>query len=915
MAAWRALRVVAQRKGLGRSEGLEPPFVGRDDDLRLVKDLLHATERERRPRLVSVTGVPGIGKSRLAWEFLKYVDGLAETVYWHQGRSAAYGSGVTFGALGEMVRMRAGIDETEDAEAAREKLHASISEYVDDDDRRWIEPRLAHLLGLAEAPSGGREELFSAWRAFFQSIARRGPTVLVFEDLQWADAGLMDFIESLLEWSRTDPIMVMTLSRPELRDLRPEWGTAQASFTSLHLDPLPDEAMDQLLNGFVAGLPPEIVVEVRQRAEGVPLYAVETIRMLVDRGVLVAEEAGYVVKGELGTLDIPETLHALVASRLDALPAEERRLLQDAAVLGTTVHPDSLAAVLGTTRSSLDPMLRNLVRKEFLRLDTDPRSPERGQFHFVQGVVAEVALSMLSRRDRSARHLAVARYFEATGDEELTGVVAAQYASAHRAAPETPDHDDLASAASTWLRRAGDRAASLGSLEQALDFYSQALELTSSGATRGELLEAAGDAATLAGRGDQARSLLREAVTIYGELGDKNGVGRASARIAFALAVERHYADALSIAEAAYLELGAEGDLEVRARLAIAIAGSYGHGLDLHKAVEWGETALELTEQLDDLSLFGEALYSRGLALFSLGRHRESLMLHRGLVGLAESAGLIREQSRTLMALGLCTMADDPVTSARNVLDAAEQARRAGVRPLQQTNLLNYAELCVLNGSWDEARRALAELGPLVESNAQWAAMLQAMLAASTGDHAGAAEWMRSQEHDDTREFIQAAATTYQCSAFVALAAGDLATAMHDADRAIQIDPLGINVHVAISVLGRAALWSRDVEGARRALEAGRRVRGRWSSATLDDVQAGIDALEGRVEEAANGFGGAVAAFGELDCHLAAALVTLDRLVLLGPAQDAAVAEAERTFTRLGALPYLERLRQVQATA
>jgi class 3 adenylate cyclase len=152
--AWRALRVVGKRKGLGRSERLEPPFVGRDDEIRLVKDLLHATARERRARLVSVTGVPGIGKSRLSWEFLKYVDGLAEDVYWHQGRSASYGEGVTFGALGEMVRMRAGINEVEDSDEARAKLSRSVGEFVtDEDERRWIEPRLAHLLGLAEAPT------------------------------------------------------------------------------------------------------------------------------------------------------------------------------------------------------------------------------------------------------------------------------------------------------------------------------------------------------------------------------------------------------------------------------------------------------------------------------------------------------------------------------------------------------------------------------------------------------------------------------------------------------------------------------------------------------------------------------------------------------------------------------------------
>ncbi len=184
--AWRAVRVIGQRGGAGRSAGLDPPFVGRTEELRLIKELLHATGRERKARLVSVTGIGGIGKSRLAWELLKYVDGLAADVYWHQGRCPAYGDGVTFWALGEMVRMRAGIAETDDAAESRTKLAAMVDGYVrDEDERRWILPRLAHLLGLDERPPGEREELFSAWRSLFRTDRRaryrrarvRGPPV------------------------------------------------------------------------------------------------------------------------------------------------------------------------------------------------------------------------------------------------------------------------------------------------------------------------------------------------------------------------------------------------------------------------------------------------------------------------------------------------------------------------------------------------------------------------------------------------------------------------------------------------------------------------------------------------------------------------------------------------------------------
>ena len=213
--AWRALHVVAVVGGAGRTERVEPPFVGRDAELRLLKDSFHATAREKRARLVSVIGPAGIGKSRLAWELEKYIDGLVEPVYWHRGRSPAYGEGVTFWALGEMVRERAGIAEGEDPRSTRSKLSATLADYVaDQDDRRWMEPRLAVLLGIEESVPGEREELYAAWRALFEGVAARRPVVLVFEEFHWADAGLIEFVASILEWSRTHPILIVNAGSP-----------------------------------------------------------------------------------------------------------------------------------------------------------------------------------------------------------------------------------------------------------------------------------------------------------------------------------------------------------------------------------------------------------------------------------------------------------------------------------------------------------------------------------------------------------------------------------------------------------------------------------------------------------------------------------------------------------------------------
>jgi len=225
VALWQALRVVSGVGGTLKSAGLEAPFVGRERELKLIKELFHGCAQERRAHLVSVTGIAGIGKSRLAWEFYKYFDGIVEQVYWHRGRCLAYGEGVAYWALADMVRMRCRIVEDEQPESAREKLHATLAEHLlDPEERAFVEPRLAHLLGLDEAVAGDRQDLFSAWRLFFERLADVYPTVLAFEDLQWADTSLLDFVEYLLEWSRDYPLYVITLARPELQERRPGWG-------------------------------------------------------------------------------------------------------------------------------------------------------------------------------------------------------------------------------------------------------------------------------------------------------------------------------------------------------------------------------------------------------------------------------------------------------------------------------------------------------------------------------------------------------------------------------------------------------------------------------------------------------------------------------------------------------------------
>ncbi|MGC2485759.1 MAG: adenylate/guanylate cyclase domain-containing protein [Acidimicrobiales bacterium] len=912
--AWRALRVVAQRKGLGRAERLEPPFVGRDEELRLIKDLLHATGREKRARLVSVTGIPGIGKSRLAWEFLKYVDGLADSVYWHEGRSRAYGEGVTFGALGEMVKMRAGILEVEDGSSSLAKLQECLAEFVrDDEERQWIFSHLAHLLGLADAPSNNRDEIFSAWRRFFERIAERGVTVLIFEDLQWADAGLVDFVESILEWSKGCSLLIVTLARPELMDRRPSWGAGLRNFTSLHLEPLSAESMIELLNGFVHGLPSDVLERVLERAEGVPLYAVETIRMLVDRGVIVQVEDGYEVQGELGTLEIPETLHALVASRLDSLSSRQRAVLQNAGIVGSTFSTESLRVVSGESAEELQVELRDLVRKEYLFVDNDPRSPERGQYGFVQGVVREVAVGTLARRDRQAKHAAIARYAESLGEEELAGVIAAHYSEAYRASPEELGREELLSKAIEWLDRAGQRALSLGSPEQAAVMFEQALELAPDENATAPLLQRASVAAERRQHYESAVEYLQKAIAIYHAQGDLVSWGLCISELFNPLMFLGRAEESIELCERAF-ELVGEDKTRVRAKLSLSIATAMGHGTEVARAAEWCEVALRLAEELDDDALLAGALGTRSLALFTMGRHREAVILARGMASIADDAGELFEQARARTALSLYMLPDNPRGMVDVANEAVELSRKSGSRGIELTNMLNITETSLYLGLWDEAFAMIKELHQreLAEWRHQWLSGLEAVFAALGGDAARAEELLAvgNELGDGTLGSLTTKLTT---AAFVALANGNIDDALRDANRAVEVDPMGINCAAALGIAARAALWMGNLDELRGVLVAMQRIRGRAMAAQRRTTEGGIAALEGRIAESAEIYLDAIERWRSVGSVLDLALCELDLALVLGKDHEEATAakEARDIFVQIGAHVFARRLAEI----
>ncbi len=916
VSAWRAVRVVAQRRGAGRSTQLEPPFVGREDQLRLLADLLHSTGRERKARLVSVTGIAGIGKSRLARELLRYVDGLAETVFWHQGRSPAYGEGISFWALAEMVRMRARISELEDAPSAQRKLAAAVEDFVDlSDERRWIEPCLAHLLGLADPTTEDRQELFSAWRTFFERIAARGTVVMVFEDLQWADSGLLDFVESVAEWSRNHPVLVVTLSRPELGDRRPTWGAGSRNFTSLHLDPLGDDAMRELLHGLVRGLPDDTARQLVGRADGVPLHAVEMVRSLVDRGVVVQLDDAYELLGEVRDLELPDSLQSLIASRLDTLPQEERSLLQDAAVLGTTFSAAALCAVAAVEEASVTNLLHDLVRREFLTLDSDPRSPERGQYGFVQGVVREVAYSTLSKRDRRAKHLASARYFETSGDEELPALVAAHYLEAYRTVGDDAEREEIGILARRWLELAAERALSLGSSEQAMAYAEEALEVTPEGLERAALLCLASKAGRMALDSDRAMVHAREAIAIYEEVGDLVSAGRATVDLLRAHAyTDADPSDAVGKGRELLVSLPEGGGEEVRVELAASLSRSFVISGDNHAALELADQAVRIAERLDDLGLFGRALGARASVLFSMGRHREAGILQRGVTAIADAAASVQDQCASRLMESLYVLDDDPRGALHAADEAAALSRRAGDRGLEVTNVLNAIEMALFLGDWTTARERLEVVAtgpPLPKRRAVWRDLLEAVLDGVTRTDAQPLTrldelWALVED----QEFVQMRTTFQRGHALMLLARGELEQAAAEVRALVLVDPEGINTVIALGILAHASLWRRDADGAREALVRTASFHGRWTLATRATISAGLAALEGAGMEAAAKYRDAARQWRSLDVPLDVALCGLDAAFLLTPGDQPAelVDEARRILEVLGAAPFLAQL-------
>jgi class 3 adenylate cyclase/tetratricopeptide (TPR) repeat protein len=674
----------------------ESPFVGREVEQQLLRGLLERCARDSSTQLVTLVGVPGVGKSRLVAELARHVDSLTEVVTWREGRCLPYGEGISFWALGEVVKEHAGIYESDSSAVAELKLEAVLPEV---DERAWLRTRLLPLLGIDSGAAASRDESFAAWRRFLEELAAQGPALVVVEDLHWGDQALLDFLAYLAEWAQGVPLLLLCTARPELFEKNPDWAGGLPNATTVSLAPLSDADCAQLVSALTrSALSEEIERTILDRAGGNPLYAEELVRLAADRGL----DAGF-----------PDNVQALIAARLDTLSPERKALLQDAAVVGKVFWAGALTAIGGRQPGAVDQALHELSRKELVRPARVSSMEGEAEYAFWHALVRDVAYAQIPRVDRVRRHRAAAAWIErkAAGRvEDLAELLAHHYTSALELAEAADESDqvmELIDLARRFLSLAGERALPLdvASAEASL---ARALQLAPGGdPERAPLLERWAGAALQQGRPQDAKAALEEALALDPERQDPLAAGRKLTALATVLGVLGDPRQEPTIDEAlALLETQRPGSELVAAYAELAnarfVAGIYA------EAVAAGERALQLADELG-LPESTRALGFRGARAY-LGEPQGLDDMRRALA-LSVAQGRGRDAAILHGNLALADwLYEGPPAALAASLAGVEFCERRGITEVALWTAARSLTLLVACG---QPERALAEAEPL----------------------------------------------------------------------------------------------------------------------------------------------------------------------------------------------------------
>jgi class 3 adenylate cyclase/tetratricopeptide (TPR) repeat protein len=722
LAVWRPVEARA-RLGQDVTRRHTTPFTGREAERARLLDAFDGAVEERGVRLVTVLGEPGVGKSRLVAELGRHVDELPDLVVWRHGRCLPYGEGITFWALGEVLKSHAGVLDSDSPAEAAAKLDAVIP--ATEPDREWLLQRLAPLVGL-DAPPAAREELFTAWRRFLEHVAAAQPAVLVFEDLHWADPALLELLEHVASTSRGVAMLLVGTARPELLDRHPDWAGRVPGSVTISLGPLSAEETGRLVGEMLerAALPEASRAAIVERAGGNPLYAEEFVRMLEDRGLLLGSGAG------TEDLPFPDSVQALVASRLDLLGEDRRAVLQDASVIGKVFWSGAVASMGSCDVAQVASALPELVRRELVQ--PSPASTIEGQdeYAFWHVVVRDVAYGQMPRGRRARKHRAAAQWIEAVAAgrlEDHAEILAHHSTEAlrlARAAGLQAELPQLERSALRFLLLAGDRAIGLD-VAAAERHYARALELTPRGnAERPAALARWADAARQLGRPAEATAALEEAVEGFRARGDALAAARALGTLSSVLvAMGESRQEEVALEAVRLLEDAGEGGPDLVAAYA-RMAGVHVVTGNLAEVVEWVDRAEAAARGLG-AEVPARALGFRGYVRCILG-DAEGLADMRRALDRAVQRGEGRDAAVLYNNLAVAAWTAEGAASAHAILlEGIEFSERRGIAEMALAMKAGSLDVLFHLGEWDEALALADELEDQAEEAGDEADLLQ----------------------------------------------------------------------------------------------------------------------------------------------------------------------------------------------
>ena len=761
--AWEALRARA-RFGVDVTRSVTTPLVGRAREVDLLGSTLARVRADRSPQLVTLVGVPGIGKSRMVHELLDSFEQDADLVTWRQGRSLPYGEGVTFWALTEIVKAEAGILEGDGADASAAKLGHAIGRVARDEaEAHWLERHLGALVGLAEDGPSQLDERFAAWRTYFEAIADQRPLVLVFEDLHWADDALLDFVDELVTRTADVPLYVLGTARPELLARRPGWGGGKPNAMAISLSPLSNEETASLVRSLhdESLLDPALRDALVERAGGNPLYAEQFVRALGE---------------SRGLQELPETVQGVIAARLDALPSDEKSLLQDAAVVGQVFW----SGALGIARQGADEILHALERKEFVRRARGSSVAGESEWTISHILIRDVAYGQIPRAERSAKHRRVASWIESLGrPEEQAELLAHHYLSALQLAEAAGLGGDsnLAGRVRQALVSAGERALALPAFSAAEEFFRTALDLSSDGdpdRARLLLLLARARFATA----NQGLDTAVQASELFSEADDPEGVAEArtlAAQIAWR-AGDRGGSDSHI---AAALEAVADRPMSPAKANALArLSGFHMLAGEFDDSIRVGAEAFAAFDRLG-LEGPGARLHiTVGCARCCLGDPGGFDEIEAG-IALARQVGDVDALWIGYGNLGSELFFFGRIADARRAWnEELDLCKRYGLARVQHDSQVGLACVAFLDGRWDEARALADAFLPEGKEEHEYAEpvvrSLRATIRLARGDVAGASADSSAATQLARTSDAQAQASAYCVRAVFALETGFL---------------------------------------------------------------------------------------------------------------------------------------------